>query len=55
MRKGNHHPDVGQPVYGRIEDAPGHSIYARQEGVARIVQAWHAEVERMLREVIVNT
>jgi hypothetical protein len=55
VRKGNQHPDVGQPVYCRIVDAPGRSIYARQEGVARIVQAWHAEVERMLREVIVST
>jgi hypothetical protein len=38
-----------------IDDAPGYFICAQQEGVARIVQDWRAEVERMLREVILNT
>lgn len=45
---------VKRLVYGQIEDKPGHYVSAHEREVGAMVKLWHAEVERMLRDVSIN-
>jgi hypothetical protein len=42
---------VKRLVYGDIEAYPGHYVTEHDVGIARMVELWSGEVERMLRDV----
>ncbi len=45
---------VKRLAWGQIEDHPGHFVSSHDVGLDVMVAAWHAEIERMLRNVSTN-